>query len=300
MGRHNDTITRKVPTVIERKATGKVNEMKQYKATAVALAFLMLMSATASGILRAEDMGAEVNGYIVREPIRINGDSDFAAQAAAEGWPGDGGEGDPYIIGGYEIDGANYEHCILINNTNIYFELKGNYVHGSKYGISFEMVQNAIIKDNRLSNNNYSIKFAHSNRNIISNNTITDNVWIGIYLIMSSNNTVSSNNVSNQKYGVAISYCNENVIVNNTISNSSEVGVIVTEDGTLIHNNDIRDNIYINNTLNYDVQMTVTGENGVGSSGIPTPYIILALALVAIFATTLVIWKRKKSNRGGE
>jgi parallel beta-helix repeat protein len=284
---------------------GRILGKAVWKTLVVALVITFIVSGSSGIVLGGnllEYSGSEVisGNYTVRDPIRINGNTDFAAQAAAEGWSGDGSEGNPYIIEGYEIDGTNYEHCIFINNTNVYFELRSNYVHESKYGIYFEKVQNSIIADNIISNHNYSIDFRYSNRNVISNNTISDNVVLGIHLLKSNNNTISNNTASNQKYGVAIAYSDENIIANNTISNSSEVGVIVTEDGTLIHSNDIRDNIYINNTRNYDVVMTVPGENGEGSSGIPPTYIILAFVFVAIFMVALVMWKRKKSNREGE
>jgi len=242
----------------------------------------------------------DANNYTAHAPIRINGNTDFASQAAIEGWPGDGREENPYVIEGYEINGTNYEHCLLINNTNIYFELRGNYMHESKYGIYFEKVQNGIIEGNTISNHNYSIDLLHSNRNVISNNTIFDNVWIGIHLLKSNNNTISNNTASNQKYGISISYSDENIIANNTISNSSEVGVFVMVEGTPVHTNSIRNNIYINNTLDYDVGVTVPGENGENSDGIPPIYIILTLVFVAIFMVALVRWKRKKSNREGE
>ena len=45
----------------------------------------------------------QVGAYTLHDPIKIEGDEDFAAQAASEGWPGDGSEENPYVIEGYEI-----------------------------------------------------------------------------------------------------------------------------------------------------------------------------------------------------
>ncbi len=69
------------------------------------------------------------NDYIARDSIRINGNTDFAEQAAAEGWPGDGSKEEPYIIRGYEIDGYGHGSCIFVGNTTLHFELIDNYVH---------------------------------------------------------------------------------------------------------------------------------------------------------------------------
>jgi parallel beta-helix repeat protein len=424
--------------------------MKQYKATAVALAFLMLMSATASGILRAEDMGAEVNGYTVREPIRINGNTDFAAQATTEGWPGDGTEGNPYIIEGYEINGTGHGNCIYVGNTSVYFVVRGCYVHSSSghlyedyfmdAGVYLWNVQNGSMENNIVSNNDGDgIRLYWSSHNIIFNNTVFSNGHCGIfiydhseYIILSGNNftdnrdgiyigdstycsfsdnlmvgngfrfkgfelihfnshnidtsntvngkpvyylkdtnnvtvsegagqvilvnckgvTVENQNISNVSFGISLFYSNGNIISNNTvllnnfgssirlecsdgnfiinntlrnqnvtlldnheyiginlldsyynaiINNSISgfsYGIEVTIVDMKYDNNDIRNNTFINNTNDYELSCIV--EDGESSSGIPSIYIILALALVAIFATTLVIWKRKKSNRGGE
>ena len=52
-------------------------------------------------------------------PIIINGNDQFIAQAAAEGWQGDGSLLNPYIIKEFNITGS--ESSIYINHTDIYF-----------------------------------------------------------------------------------------------------------------------------------------------------------------------------------
>ena len=48
-------------------------------------------------------------------PITITSDADLETQATANGWSGDGTEGNPYIIGGLEIDATGSSYAISIN-----------------------------------------------------------------------------------------------------------------------------------------------------------------------------------------
>jgi parallel beta-helix repeat protein len=60
-------------------------------------------------------------------PIAIDGDADFAAQALAEGWAGDGSSGNPYIIADYDIAvpfiDPGWGDAISIKNTTSYFDI---------------------------------------------------------------------------------------------------------------------------------------------------------------------------------
>jgi len=55
-------------------------------------------------------------------PILINGNADFATQAAANGWSGAGTVGDPYVIENLEINtDIDGQSAIYINNTDVFF-----------------------------------------------------------------------------------------------------------------------------------------------------------------------------------
>ena len=84
------------------------------------------------------------SAYTPHDPISIEGDVDFAAQAQSEGWPGDGSEVDPYIIEGYEINSTSWD-AIEIDSTNVYFVIRD--VKIGSGGIFFYNVQKAIITD---------------------------------------------------------------------------------------------------------------------------------------------------------
>ena len=75
-----------------------------------------------------------VSAYTPHNPIYIDGNADFASQASAEGWPGDGSAGNPYIIEGYDIN-ASTTNGIDIRNTDVYFVIRDCYVHDG--GVSY-------------------------------------------------------------------------------------------------------------------------------------------------------------------
>ncbi|MEM3525732.1 MAG: NosD domain-containing protein, partial [Thermoplasmata archaeon] len=70
-------------------------------------------------------------GYGKHGPIHINGNADFAAQAAGEGWQGDGTEGNPYIIERLEIDANGGSYCIWIENTDVHFIVRDCDLHNT-------------------------------------------------------------------------------------------------------------------------------------------------------------------------
>ncbi len=223
--------------------------MKWYKIVVIALVFLMLMSVIGSGFVHAEDVDNEGNNYIVRDPIRIDGNSDFAAQAAAEGWPGDGSEWDPYVIEGYEIDGTGHGYGIYVGNTTVHFVVRGCYVHnasghlyGRHYhrdaGIYINNVQKGILEDNIASSNGHGILLWNSSRTMVDNNTLIYNAHISIYLGLSTSNVIIQNNIShNVAEGISLSGSNNNTIIKNTLSNNVfGISLAHSVENTIIHN----------------------------------------------------------------
>ncbi len=222
---------------------------------------ILLLSVITPGLVHAEDVDNEGNNYIVRDPIRIDGNSDFAAQAAAEGWPGDGSEGNPYVIEGYEIDGTGYGYGIYVGNTSVHFVVRGCYVHNASgvewksdngisshkpiynSGIILFNVKNGSLGDNILIDSGRGIKLFDSSNNNIKNNRISNNSS-GIRLTISHRNTIIHNEIngtSSRSGGINLQHSDNNIINNNTLSNHS-VGIYEdTCDGNLFE-----DNIFVN------------------------------------------------------
>ncbi len=199
-----------------------------------------------------------------REPIRINGDNDFADQAAAEGWPGDGSEDDPYVIDGYEINGTGKGCGIYIGNTTVHFVVRNNYVHNASgranmyfrnTGLFLYNVTNGRADNNVIKDCSHGVRLdQNSLNNTIYNNTVSNNTEYGIFLYRSSLNTFIYNHVFNNTRGFyVLHHSHENVVSDNLIEHNTQNGVLMqlstnnTFSDNVISSN-IRGGIYISNS----------------------------------------------------
>ncbi|UCE37523.1 MAG: right-handed parallel beta-helix repeat-containing protein [Thermoplasmata archaeon] len=184
------------------------------------------------------------------QPIFIDGNADFAAKAAQEGWPGEGTESNPYIIEDYIIY-AYFANGIDIRNTDVYFVIRNSNIHegGSNFnGIYFRNVENGAIEKSEIYNNHDGINFYLSRNNRISDNEIHNNIREGIYFESSCNSNIIHNNsvYSNDMYGIYLySNCNSNTISNNSVLNNHYGIVLNNEYEPLIDSN----NTITNNTV---------------------------------------------------
>jgi len=222
-------------------------------------------------------------------PIHINGNADFANQASANGWPGNGTQGNPYIIGGYVIDGNGGTYCIWIENTDVWFVLAscklwnatntGAEPYGS--GIYLKNVTNGAIENNNCSGNSKQGIYLNTTSNItianniarnngdcgfylyassyntIINNTAEQNGGVGIYLWHNScNNIIDNNTANNNQYGIALyDGASSNNITNNTANNNSIQGIRLV--GNSINN------LIFGNTANYNGASSPADGNGI-------------------------------------
>ena len=198
----------------------------------ITVILILLLSVITPGLVHAEDVDTEVSDYIVRDPIRINDNSDFAAQATAEGWPGDGSEFDPYVIEGYEIDGTGYGYGIYVGNTTVHFVVRGCYVHNAS-GVD-QGGNGGPIPNPHLNTGIILISVPNS---IIENNTLINNVNRGIYLAESGDTEIIDNMVLSNDEGIRLSYSNNNVLKNNIIcDNVFGISLAHSVENTIIHN----------------------------------------------------------------
>ncbi len=170
-------------------------------------------------------------GLQIHAPIRINGDSDFMSQASAEGWPGDGSAGNPYIISGIGIDASSAGSGIYVGNTSLYFEIEnveiknvggnsGEYFWNS--GIVVYNVTNAVINNTNISDAaEYGIYVESVSLNI-ENLTAINNYYGGVYVNNAKNVTIESGSVKNANTGSGVWVSNSrwinitNLQINNT------------------------------------------------------------------------------------
>lgn len=164
----------------------------------------------------------DAKAFASRTQIKIDSNNDFTTQ----GWPGNGTEGDPWIIDGYEIDGNRAGYSVYIGNTTEYFIVRNCYLKNSEEdsypfmgcGIIVNNAWNGIIDNNKIINNHYSgINVIDCEKIKIYNNTISGSE-MGINMYMSNNNTISYNNFSFNLYSdikMDTTYYNE--FYNNTL-----------------------------------------------------------------------------------
>ncbi|MFX0026198.1 MAG: nitrous oxide reductase family maturation protein NosD [Candidatus Hermodarchaeota archaeon] len=144
---------------------------------------------------------------------------------------GSGSYSDPYVIEDLEIDGEGRGSCILIGNSDVFFQIKHcKFYNASSFcdgmicsthaGIKLYDVSNAQIVDNDCSyNNDIGIFLWDCNNNAISGNLINNNQYgIGIYLWDSNNNTISGNFLNNNQYGIYISGYSKNTLSGNIMN----------------------------------------------------------------------------------
>jgi len=202
-------------------------------------------------------------------PIAIDGDANFSDTALAEGWPGDGSSGNPYIINGLEINlGGAAGHCINITNIRVNFtisncnltsasanpgagiylenvtygEIVGNIFDDNVFNIYLTASHSVLVKENLCPNSVYSICLRDSSsNNIITDNNCSYNSNRGINLESSSHhNTIINNTCTNNVYGIVLYRVTYNDVANNTFNNNNQG----------IHSNDADFNTYTNNTCN--------------------------------------------------
>ena len=198
--------------------------------------------------------------YSPHDPIYIHGNDNFTSENGVTG--GIGTSYDPYVIKDWEIN-ASSQHGITIRNVNMYFTIRGCYVHAggtNKDGIVFKNVTNGKIEDTIIKDNRYGIIFRqqdypweNSSYNIIKNNTITDNTKDGIHFEHTlssyhSDNLIFLNTISGNNQGIFMVMSAYNHIFSNNIISNSEWGVNLTmcmgggENNKVYHNNFVGNN----------------------------------------------------------
>ncbi|UCE09306.1 MAG: right-handed parallel beta-helix repeat-containing protein [Candidatus Thorarchaeota archaeon] len=152
--------------------------------------------------------------------ITIANDTDFAQQKIVESWSGNGSEGNPYIIEGYDIDMASGPgRCIEIRNTRVHFIIQDCYLTGASQtqgiGIYLENVTNAAILRNTVSNCWRAIHLATS-WNINIEDTTCSASDLAVALVLSHNNTVVDSVMSDAIHGLHLDTSHQNELDNNT------------------------------------------------------------------------------------
>lgn len=226
---------------------------------------------------------------VLDERIAIDGNSELAAAATTNGWPGDGSSGSPYLITDNVVNLPGPDPAITINNTTDHFIMSNvsanygstgyyfnNVVNGklincsaitNEVGIVIEDCQFFTAEGNIVGDSTVDgIRVIHSTDCEIINNDVSDSTLSGIYIENSLRTNVELNTVSfNSASGIYISSLSEptiytdNIVSQNIIFNNL-IG-ITNEDTT---NTEITDNEINTNTL---YGLLVDGSNTSDISG---------------------------------
>ena len=119
---------------------------------------------------------AAPSSLVAHAPIFIDGDREFARQAALERWEGSGREGDPYIIESLLIE-ATDSHLIHIQHTTVWFEIRNcrldgrNHAHNGIYLLSLPY---ATLRGNVIQNSKVGIALETVRASSVLKNTVTD------------------------------------------------------------------------------------------------------------------------------
>jgi parallel beta-helix repeat protein len=178
-------------------------------------------------------------------PIEIDGNEEFADWAANHSWPGDGTEGDPYVIEGYEINVSfSSDTGIQILNTDAHFQIRNLRIFPDEQwywcdAIVLDNVSNSVLEHNTISDMDESIDLIDCSFITISNNDLSSNFY-GIDLRRSYNITIA-NNIFGENginiYGESLEHYNSHLITPDNLIN-----------GTPLYYYKNTNNIEINNT----------------------------------------------------
>lgn len=141
------------------------------------------------------------------DPIIINGNNGFTSCQCLAG--GNGTAASPYIIENWEITTVTPppRAGISITNTRSHFVIRNVYIHpdpaiSDTSGIYLVNVENGRIEDSRLASLSYGIWMSLGNRNVISNNTVSEFTKTGLNLLGGSENMITSNTISSIYPGI--------------------------------------------------------------------------------------------------
>lgn len=189
-----------------------------------------------------------LGNYTPREPVRIDGDSDFSDQ----GWPGDGTQGNPFVIEGYEIDGEGRGNPIYIGNTSLHFVVRECYLHTASgltgtysngSGLYLYNTTNGQITGNVIAHNQYmGVHLFNSYGNIIHNNTLFHNGIHEIYMEKSYENHVYENHLLKEEDQERVStqkarYCPTSVLVRfeeSYVMGGYDKGLLMHDTGVMV------------------------------------------------------------------
>jgi parallel beta-helix repeat protein len=155
-----------------------------------------------------------------------------------------------YLYGKSDLNIGNAGQIILVNCENI--TIKNQEISGTSTAIQLVETHHCTIDDNQILNSYNGIYLASSEDNQIINNTIKAIKDEGIALYDHSNkNMITENTIRETGRGVYFAYkCNNNIISRNDVSDNKYAGINL---GSYCHNNIISGNFLYGNKYGIDI-----------------------------------------------
>ena len=227
-----------------------------------ALVLVMLFSIPVSAQGESSEQ-MNFGAAVPHEPIRIDNDTDLADTAAAEGWQGDGSEGNPYVIENYIIDARGNNSAIYIGNITkrvivrncTVFNATDSSGYGWGSGIAifnspYVVVDNITSYDNQL----YGVYIGRLSDYVVVKNShfLHENTTLTSGIMVSSNYvTLENNTIEKSTWGIWISYGYYTRIYSNRMNGT---GIYI-----ISGSNSDQFDIPTNNTINGKPVMYITG-----------------------------------------
>ena len=175
------------------------------------------------------------------------------------------------------IDGHWHDDFEVIRISADFVTIQGFTIKGSRKSGIVSISHNNTIKGNIIIDNGNGIQLGedyevYSHSNVIEENNIIWNHFVGISLVLSNNNVINKNIISSNKYhGIFLQSndCNNNLITFNSISSHSNMGIWSFGNSNVIQRNTVfsnRDGIRITSCKYNIVQYNRISDNqdGIG------------------------------------
>ncbi len=229
--------------------------MRHILALAIALCLIAGCAALPVPATSAESSGDSPD-WTVHGSIRINGNGDFTAERGVIS--GAGTKGDPWVIGGLDINGTDHGCCIYIGNTTDFFVVRDcrltsaavcvSWPYYPNAGIALFNVSMGTLTGNTVSNNDYGIYMENCTYNSVIGNSVVSSRVTGIQLNRSDGNSVLQNSIEGcaEWCGIYLVYSCNNSIVENYVSDVHVTGIYLEffSDCNYVGRNTVRETGY--------------------------------------------------------
>jgi len=130
--------------------------------------------------------------------LTIKSEEELEEFASVKDLPGNGSEENPFQLENYTIDGMGANHSIYLENIELHFIINDCKIYNSSLtGIKLNQVSNFTLENSVVKNSTSGIDIESSENIIIKGSSISENQR-GIYLREgANNNTITNNNISN-------------------------------------------------------------------------------------------------------